>query len=68
MCERAQMAYKSNFEAVFSPQHYLTGPDTAMMQYIPLIGYLSGLMPGIYIGTSIILSGGKFLFGVGQGY
>ncbi len=87
MCERAQMAYKNNFEALFSPQHYLTGPDTAMMQSLPLLGYLAGQVPGMYIGTSIlllplhnpvqiaeytttldILSGGKFLFGVGQGY
>lgn len=87
MSERAQMAHQTNFEAVFCPQHYLTGPDTAMMQSLPLLGYLAARLPGMYIGTSIfllplhnpvhvaectatldILSGGKLLFGVGQGY
>ena len=85
--ERAQVAYKNNFEALFVAQHYLTGPDAAIFQSLPLLAYLAGQNPGMYLGTSIfllplhhpvmvaeytatldILSGGKFLFGVGQGY
>ena len=84
---RAQVAYKNNFEALFVGQHYATGPDTAILQSLPLLAYLAGQVPGMYIGTSIFLlplhpplmvaeytatldnlSGGKFLFGVGQGY
>ena len=85
--ERAQAAYKNNFEALFVAQHYLTGPDAAIFQSLPLLAYLAGQTPGMYLGTSIFilplhhpvmvseytatldnLSGGKFLFGVGQGY
>ena len=81
------MAYKNNFEALFVGQHYATGPDTAILQSLPLLAYLAGQVPGMYLGTSIFLlplhpplmvaeytatldnlSGGKFLFGVGQGY
>jgi alkanesulfonate monooxygenase SsuD/methylene tetrahydromethanopterin reductase-like flavin-dependent oxidoreductase (luciferase family) len=84
---RAQLAYKNNFEALFHPQHYLTGPDAASFQSLPLLAYLAGQVPGLYLGTSIfllplhppvmvaeyaatldIMSGGKFLFGIGQGY
>ena len=87
ICQQAQMASKSNFEALFAAQHYLTGPDSAELQALPLLAHLAGLVPGLYIGTSIfllplrhpvevaeetatldILSGGRFLFGVGQGY
>ena len=85
--ERAQVAYKNNFEALFVAQHYLTGPDAAILQSIPLLSFLAGQVPGMYVGTSIFLlplhhpvmvaeyiatldnlSGGKVLFGVGQGY
>jgi len=85
--ERAQVAYKNNFEALFVAQHYLTGPDAAILQSIPLLAFLAGQVPGMYLGTSIFLlplhspvmvaeyiatldnlSGGKVLFGVGQGY
>ncbi|HWP57887.1 MAG TPA: LLM class flavin-dependent oxidoreductase [Candidatus Acidoferrales bacterium] len=85
--ERARAAYTSNFEALFVAQHYLTGPDAAIFQSLPLLAYLAGQTPGMYLGTSIFvlplhhpvmvaehtaaldnLSGGKFLFGVGQGY
>jgi alkanesulfonate monooxygenase SsuD/methylene tetrahydromethanopterin reductase-like flavin-dependent oxidoreductase (luciferase family) len=85
--ERAEIAYKNNFEALFVAQHYLTGPDAAILQSIPLLAYLAGRVPGMYLGTSIFLlplhhpvmvaeciatldnlSGGKALFGVGQGY
>ena len=85
--QRAQVAYKNNFEALFVAQHYLTGPDAAILQSIPLLAYLAGQVPGMYLGTSIFLlplhhpimvaeniatldnlSGGKVLFGVGQGY
>ena len=84
---RAQVAYKNNFEALFVAQHYATGPDSAILQSLPLLSYLAGQVPGMYLGTSIFLlplhpplmvaeytstldnlSGGKFLFGVGQGY
>jgi len=84
---RAQVAYKNNFEALFVAQHYLTGPDAAILQSIPLLAYLAARVPGMYLGTSIFLlplhhpvmvaeyistldnlSGGKVLFGVGQGY
>ncbi len=84
---RAQVAYKNNFEALFVGQHYATGPDAAILQSLPLLAYLAGQVPGMYLGTSTFLlplhpplmvaeytatldnlSGGKFLFGVGQGY
>jgi alkanesulfonate monooxygenase SsuD/methylene tetrahydromethanopterin reductase-like flavin-dependent oxidoreductase (luciferase family) len=84
---RAQVAYRNNFEALFVAQHYATGPDAAILQSLPLLAYLAGQVPGMYLGTSIFLlplhpplmvaeytatldnlSGGKFLFGVGQGY
>ena len=85
--QQAQIASSSNFEALFASQHYLTGPDSMVVQPLPLLAYLAGRVPGMYLGTSIfqlplhhpvevaeqttmldILSGGKFLFGVGQGY
>jgi len=85
--ERARLAAKCNFEALFVSQHYLTGPDTAAFQSLPLLAYLAGQVPGLYLGTSIfllplhhpvmvaeyiatldVISGGKFLFGIGQGY
>lgn len=85
--ERALVAQRSNFEALFVAQHFLTGPDAAILQSIPLLSYLAGRVPGMYVGTSIFLlplhhpvmvaeymatldhlSGGKLLFGVGQGY
>ena len=84
---RAQVAYKNDFEALFVAQHYLTGPDAAILQSITLLAYLAAQVPGMYLGTSIFLlplhhpvmvaeyistldnlSGGKVLFGVGQGY
>jgi alkanesulfonate monooxygenase SsuD/methylene tetrahydromethanopterin reductase-like flavin-dependent oxidoreductase (luciferase family) len=87
LTRRAQVAYKNNFEALFVAQHYATGPDSAILQSLPLLSYLAGQVPGMYLGTSIFLlplhppvmvaeytstidnlSGGKFLFGVGQGY
>jgi hypothetical protein len=30
--ERAEIAYNNNFEALFVAQHYLTGPDAAILQ------------------------------------
>jgi len=85
--ERAEIAYRNNFEALFVAQHYVTGPEAAILQSIPLLSYLAGKVPGMYLGTSIFLlplhhpvmaaeyistldhlSGGKVLFGVGQGY
>ena len=87
LSERAQVAYKNNFEALFVAHHYATGPDAAILQSLPLLAYLAGQVPGLYLGTSIFLlplhhplmvaeytatldnlSGGKLLFGVGQGY
>jgi len=84
---RARAAYQNNYEGLFVAQHYLTGPDAAILQSIPLLSYLAGQVPGMYLGTSIFLlplhppvmvaeyistldqlSGGKVLFGVGQGY
>lgn len=85
--QQAQIAYSSNFEALFAAQHYLTGPDSMAIQPLPLLAYLADRVPGMYLGTSIfllplhqpvevaeqtamldIISGGRFLFGVGQGY
>lgn len=85
--ERAQTAKRTNFEGLFVAQHYVTGPDAAILQSLPLLAYFAGSVPGMYLGTSIFLlpmhhplmvaeytatidnlSGGKFLFGVGQGY
>ena len=85
--ERALAAQCNGFEALFVAQHFLTGPDAAILQSIPLLSYLAGRVPGMYVGTSIFLlplhhpvmvaeymatldnlSGGKLLFGVGQGY
>ena len=43
--QRAQVAYKSNFDALFVSQHYLTGPDTAALQSLPLLGYLASSHP-----------------------
>jgi len=87
LSQYAQVAYKNNFEALFVAHHYATGPDAAILQSLPLLSYLAGQVPGMYLGTSIFLlplhhplmvaeytatldnlSGGKFLFGVGQGY
>jgi alkanesulfonate monooxygenase SsuD/methylene tetrahydromethanopterin reductase-like flavin-dependent oxidoreductase (luciferase family) len=87
VCERAEVAYQNNFEALFVAQHFLTGPDAAILQSIPLLSFLAGKCPGMYLGTAIFLlplhhplmvaeyvstldnlSGGKVLFGVGQGY
>lgn len=53
--ERAEIAYRNNFEALFVAQHYLTGPDAAILQSIPLLAYLAGRVPGMYLGTSIFL-------------
>ena len=84
---RAEIAHKTNFDGLFAAHHYVTGPDAAIFQSLPLLSYLAGRTPGMYLGTSIFLlplhhpvmvaeyaatldnlSGGKFLFGVGQGY
>jgi len=85
--QRARAAQRNNFEALFVAQHFITGPDAAILQSLPLLAYLAGQVPGMYVGTSIFLlplhhpvmvaeyiatldnlSGGKVLFGVGQGY
>ena len=85
--ERALAAQRNNFDALFVAQHFLTGPDAAILHSIPLLSYLAGRVPDMYVGTSIFLlplhhpvmvaeymatldnlSGGKLLFGVGQGY
>jgi alkanesulfonate monooxygenase SsuD/methylene tetrahydromethanopterin reductase-like flavin-dependent oxidoreductase (luciferase family) len=55
VCERAEVAYKNNFEALFVAQHFLTGPDAAILQSIPLLSYLAGRVPGMYLGTSILI-------------
>jgi alkanesulfonate monooxygenase SsuD/methylene tetrahydromethanopterin reductase-like flavin-dependent oxidoreductase (luciferase family) len=84
---RARLANKTNFEGLFVAQHYVTGPDAAILQSLPLLAYFAGQVSGMYLGTSIFLlplhspvmaaeyvatidnlCGGKFLFGVGQGY
>ena len=53
--QRAQAAYRNNFEAFFVAHHYVTGPDAAILQSIPLLAYLAGRVPGMYLGTSIFL-------------
>ena len=85
--DRAQVAYNSNFEALFVGHHYAAGPESAIFQPIPLLSYLAGQVPGMYLGTAVYLlplhqplmvaeysstldylCGGRFLFGIGQGY
>ena len=53
--QRAQAAQRNNFEALFVAQHFLTGPDAAILQSLPLLAYLAGQVPGMYVGTSIFL-------------
>jgi alkanesulfonate monooxygenase SsuD/methylene tetrahydromethanopterin reductase-like flavin-dependent oxidoreductase (luciferase family) len=53
--ERAEVAYRNNFEALFVAHHYLAGPDAAILQSIPLLAYLAGRVPGMYLGTSVFL-------------
>jgi alkanesulfonate monooxygenase SsuD/methylene tetrahydromethanopterin reductase-like flavin-dependent oxidoreductase (luciferase family) len=55
VCQRAEAAYRNNFEALFVAQHYLAGPDAAILQSIPLLAYLAGRVPGMYLGTSIFI-------------
>jgi len=55
LSERARVAYKNNFEALFVAQHYLAGPEAAILQSIPLLAYLAGQVPGMYLGTSIFI-------------
>ncbi|HSC41846.1 MAG TPA: hypothetical protein VLH17_06135, partial [Candidatus Binatia bacterium] len=52
---RARAAHKNNYEGLFVAQHYLTGPEAAILQSIPLLSYLAGQVPGMYLGTSIFL-------------
>lgn len=52
---RAEVAQKNHFEALFVAQHFLTGPDAAILQSIPLLSYLAGRVPGMYLGTAILL-------------
>ncbi len=84
---QAEAASANNFDGFFAGQHYLIGPEKALIQSISLLSYLAGRFPGMYVATSVfllplahpvmvaeqtaaldVLSGGKFLFGVGQGY
>ena len=52
VCERVELAYKNNFEALFTAQHFLAGPDAAILQSIPLLAYLAGRVPGMILTTS----------------
>ena len=84
---QARTAVANNFDALFTAQHYLSGPAAAMMQPLVLLANLAAEAQGLYLGTALyllplhhpvavaeqtasldIISGGKFLFGVGQGY
>ena len=84
---QAKVAVENNFDALFTAQHYVSGPAAAMMQPLVLLSNLAALSEGLYTGSAIfllplhhplaiaeqtatldIVSGGKFLFGVGQGY
>jgi alkanesulfonate monooxygenase SsuD/methylene tetrahydromethanopterin reductase-like flavin-dependent oxidoreductase (luciferase family) len=84
---QARTAVANNFDALFTAQHYLSGPAAAMMQPLILLSNLAAEARGLYLGTALfllplhhpvavaeqtasldIISGGKFLFGVGQGY
>ena len=84
---QARTAAASGFDALFTAQHYLSGPAAAMMQPLVLLANLAADAKGLYLGTALfllplhhpvavaeqtatmdIISGGKFLFGVGQGY
>jgi len=53
--QRAQAAYKNNFEALFVAGHYADGPELAILQSLPLLSYLAGQVPGMYLGTSIFV-------------
>lgn len=53
--QRAQAAYKNNFEALFVAGHYANGPELAILQSVPLLSYLAGQVPGMYLGTSIFV-------------
>src|ERR1700752_88717 len=53
--ERALAAYKNNFEALFVAHHYPAGPHAAILHSIPLLSYLAGQVPGMYLGTSIFI-------------
>ena len=35
-------------------QHYVTGPDAAILQSLPLLAYLAGQVPGMYLGIFIL--------------
>ena len=84
---QAQVAVENNFDALFTAQHYVSGPAAAMMQPLVLLSNMAALSEGLYTGSAIfllplhhplavaeqtatldIVSGGKFLFGIGQGY
>ena len=84
---QARTAAANNFDALFTAQHYLSGPAAAMMQPLVLLANLAAEAKGLYLGTALyllplhhpvavaeqtatkdIICGGKFLFGVGQGY
>jgi probable F420-dependent oxidoreductase len=87
IAEQGMAAAAGGFDGLFAPQHYATGPHSAMPQPFPVLAYLAALAPDLYLGTSIfllplhhplevaeqvatldLLCGGRFLFGVGQGY
>lgn len=84
---QAKLTVENNFDALFTAQHYVSGPAAAMMQPLVLLSNLAALSGDLYTGSAIfllplhhpvsvaeqtatldIISGGKFLFGVGQGY
>ena len=83
----SETAQASGFEGIFVGTHYLVGDESQILNPVPILSYLAGRCPGLYLATCVYLlpfhhpitvaeemamldlaTGGRFLFGVGQGY
>ena len=51
----AEAAHRHGFDGLFSGHRYLAGKQTALLQPFVLLGHLSGLCKGMFLGTSIYL-------------
>ena len=52
---QAKVAVENNFDALFTAQHYVSGPAAAMMQPLVLLANLAALSEGLYTGSAIFL-------------
>ena len=52
---QAQVAVENNFDALFTAQHYVSGPAAAMMQPLVLLSNMAALSEGLYTGSAIFL-------------